>query len=74
MPISIDKAIRDLQARVDGEFTLPFEGVDDCMDMKLGISALARVQQARKHYGTNIHSRLSGETGDWERRGLVKRC
>lgn len=43
--MNIPKAIRDLQARVDGEFSI--KGVDDCSDMKLGIEALKRIEAWR---------------------------
>ena len=64
MTISIDKAIRDLQARVDGEFTLPFEGIDDCADMKLGIEALKLYKRAREQYPIIRPYWLPGETKD----------
>ncbi|MBA7701822.1 hypothetical protein ES703_110569 [subsurface metagenome] len=62
MLITIDKAITDLQARIDGEFNI--KGVDECEDMKLGVEALKRVKACRPVdlYAPEIL--LPGETRD----------
>ena len=60
--MKIEEAIRDLRARVDGEFYI--KDVDNCEDMKLGIEALERLYKAR-HIPTPIDfSLLPGETDD----------
>lgn len=58
--ITLDEAIRDLRARVDGEFYI--EGVDDCADMKLGIEALKRVRNNRGNSFPVLEQLLPGET------------
>ena len=60
--ITIEKAIRDLQARVDGEFCI--KGVDNCEDMKLGIEALKRLQNYRTRVLVSGCRLLPGETKD----------
>lgn len=60
--ISIDEAIRDLRARIDGE--LCFKGVDKCEDIKLGIEALRREQHNRSFEQTSIKALLPGERKD----------
>lgn len=57
--MKIDKAIKDLQARVDGEFSI--KGKDDCEDMKLGIEALKRITDQRRQYPEISSKPLPGE-------------
>ncbi len=40
--MKLQEAIKDLRARVDGEFFI--KGIDDCEDMKLGIEALKEIK------------------------------
>ena len=56
----IDEAIVDLQARIDGEFSI--KGVDDCKDMKLGIEALKRIKLGRDTPSGLSFTPLPGET------------
>ncbi len=58
--MAIDEAIRDLQARVDGEFNI--KGEDDCADMKLGIEALKLVKLHRRSDFCYEDTLLLGET------------
>jgi len=58
--MNINKAIRDLKARVDGEFSI--EGEDDCADMKLGIEALKRIKNYRAYKYLAHTTDLKGET------------
>lgn len=58
--ITIDKAIRDLQARVDGEFSIT--GIDNCEDMKLGIEALIFTRNVLKLMPIVFPLPLPGET------------
>lgn len=60
--MTIDKAIIDLKARIDGEFCI--RGVDNCEDMKLGIEALKLIQRERLLGLNPIETRLPGETGE----------
>lgn len=58
--MTADEAIRDLQARVDGEFSV--KGVDDCADMKLGVEALKQIQELRSWSWYWREKLLPGET------------
>lgn len=58
--ITIDKAIRDLQARVDGEFSI--KGIDNCEDMKLGIEGLNYIERSRVFGQYPVNELLPGET------------
>lgn len=58
--MKLKQAIKDLQARVDGEFAI--KGKDDCEDMKLGIEALKVVQSNRIYGYPNKIPELPGET------------
>ena len=60
--MNIPDAIRDLQARVKGEFCI--KGEDDCHDMKLGIEALRREIQHRQMAKSEYIWLLPGETKD----------
>lgn len=56
----IDEAIRDLKARIDGEFSI--EGIDDCQDMKLGVEALKLLKWIRDGHIPAPDFLLPGET------------
>ena len=58
--MKLEKAIRDLQARIDGEFFI--KGKDDCADMKLGIEAMKCLQMVRRNYHSSASRLLPGET------------
>lgn len=58
--ITLEKAIRDLQARIDGEFSI--KGVEDCADMKLGVEALKREEAHRQVSKCGLKYLLPGET------------
>lgn len=58
--MNIDEAINDLQARIDGEFSI--KGVDDCKDMKLGIEALKAIKLSREDHLVGRLAHLQGET------------
>ena len=60
--ITIEKAIKDLQARVDGEFCI--KGVDNCEDMKLGIEALKFRKGENEAGYLDLDDLLPGETKD----------
>lgn len=60
--MNADKAIIDLQARVDGEFNI--KGVDDCEDMNLGIEALKLIIWIRQGNIPAPDFRLPTETKD----------
>jgi len=62
--MTLDKAIRDLQARVDGEFSI--KGKDDCEDMKLGIEAMKAIQRHRLDNMPAAFIVLKGETPEEE--------
>jgi len=57
--MKVSEAIKDLQARVDGEFSI--KGKDDCADMKLGIKALERHRDRDYHSYMVMHEKLPGE-------------
>ncbi|GAI73920.1 unnamed protein product [marine sediment metagenome] len=62
--MKLSKAIKDLQARVDGEFAI--KGKDDCEDLKLAIEAMKAIQ---RHRHTNMPAAfivLKGETPEEE--------
>lgn len=58
--MNLQKATKDLQARIDGEFNI--KGVDDCKDMKLGIEALEEIRRARVVSLFPENHQLPGET------------
>jgi len=58
--MKLAKAIKDLQARIDGEFNVG--DVDNCEDMKLGIEAMELLERIRKNPTVNKYSTLPGET------------
>ena len=60
MTITINRAIRDLQARVDGEFSI--KGIDNCEDIKLGIEALKAWRRLKQGHQFTTASLLPGET------------
>lgn len=60
MPITIDQSIRDLQARVKGEFSI--KGIDNCEDMKLGIESLSYIERSRVFGNYPVNRLLPGET------------
>ncbi len=62
--MKLSKAIKDLQARVDGEFSIT--GEDDCEDMKLGIEALQAIQRHRHDNMPAAFIVLKGETPEEE--------
>ncbi|MBA7549683.1 hypothetical protein ES705_42175 [subsurface metagenome] len=62
--MKLSKAIKDLQARVAGEFSI--KGIDDCEDLKLAIEAMKAIQ---RHRHTNMPAAfivLKGETPEEE--------
>lgn len=60
MAITIDQAIRDLRARVKGEFSI--KGIDDCADMKLGLEGLSYIERSRVFGNYPVNRLLPGET------------
>ena len=58
--MTLQDAIKDLQARIDGEFSI--KGIDTCEDMKLGIEALKRLQDNRRDPEFDHWIPLLGET------------
>ena len=58
--MKLEEAIRDLKARVVGEFSI--EGEDDCADMKLGIEALRFYAKCKWVMNRYFGSLLPGET------------
>lgn len=57
--MKLSQAIKDLQARVDGEFAI--KGEDDCKDMKLGIEAMKAIQRHRNDNMPAAYIVLKGE-------------
>ena len=58
--ITIPKAIKDIQARIAGEFYI--QGKDDFADLKMGIEAMKYIQYLREIGCPGIISQLPGES------------